>query len=182
MFRLPALRLLIAFAAGAALLTGCSGEDESAAPALPTSTCYGAFTPEELAPFMGKGKEVRVDGPADVRLTADWKRSHCTIDVDGQSRFTAWAYRRPAGLNIPFGSETEKQNPEALPYAGNSRLWDSGAAVVLSCKAPTDTFDLELRISAAVPATLKEEDRRPTFTALMKKFMDLAKQQNQCGM
>ncbi|WP_326590242.1 hypothetical protein [Streptomyces sp. NBC_01294] len=181
----PASRALLAVVAGvvagSALLTGCAGEKEAAAPVLPDSTCFGAFTPADLAPLMGTGKEVQVDAPADLRLTADWKEANCRILVDGQGRFSALATRKPAGLNMPFGPEIEKSNPEALPYAGNSRLWDTGAAVVLNCKGPTDSFDLDLFVNASVPATLKQEDRRPTFAALMKKFMDLAKQQNQCG-
>lgn len=181
MFRFPALRPLVAVVVGAALLTGCSGEPEEAAPVLPSSTCFGAFTPADLAPFMGTGKEVRVDGPVDVRLTQDWKNANCQILVDGQGRFGASASRKPAGLNLPFVPAIEKQNPEPLPYVGNSRLWDSGAAVVLNCKGPTDSFDLDLFLNAAVPATLKQEDRRPAFAALMKKFLELVKQQNQCG-
>ncbi|WP_158717912.1 hypothetical protein [Streptomyces sp. NRRL F-2664] len=138
------------------------------------------FTPAELAPFMGAGDEVRVDSPGDLRLTAGRAKLLCNIEVDGRSRFTASAQRRPQGQEVSWGSEVEKHHPEVLPYAENSRLWDSGVMVVLGCPGPPEAFDLMLFIDA-VPDELKQEERRPAFAALMKKFMESTRQQAGCG-
>ncbi|MFJ9550876.1 hypothetical protein [Streptomyces erythrochromogenes] len=180
--RTPSAVAAVAFAVavGTALLAGCSDGKASAAPELPPSTCFGVFTPAELEPFMGTGDEARVDSPGDLGLTASRTKAICNIDVDGKPRWTASAERRPAGQEVSWGSEVEKHDPDELPYAGNSRLWDSGAAVVLGCTGPTETFDLTLFIDA-VPDGLKPEQRRPAFAALMKKFMESAKQQTRCG-
>ncbi|KOU30858.1 hypothetical protein ADK53_27470 [Streptomyces sp. WM6373] len=174
------LRAVVAAAAGTALLAGCSDGNASAAPELPASNCFGVFTPAELTPFMGTGDKVRVDSPGDLRLTASRTKAICNIDVDGKPRLTASGERRPAGQEVTWGSEVEKHQPDALPYADNSRLWDSGAAVVLGCTGPTESFDLTLFIDA-VPDGLRQEERRPAFAALMKKFMESAKQQTGCG-
>ncbi len=173
-------RPVVALAMGTALLTGCSAGKESAAPELPSSTCFGVFTPAELAPFMGTGDEVRVDSPPDLSLNVSRTKAICTIDVDGKPRLTATAQRRPAGQEVTWGSEVEKHRPDVLPYADQSRLWDSGSAVVVPCKAPEGDFDLVLFIDA-VPDGLKQEERRPAFAALMKKFMESARQQTGCG-
>ncbi|MEW2138995.1 hypothetical protein AB0892_20785 [Streptomyces sp. NPDC005409] len=100
MFRADRFRLAVAITAGAALLAGCSDSKEPAVAKLPAYACFGAFSPTELEPFMGTGEEVRVDAPADVRLTAERKSAICTIDVDGQHRFSALAERLPAGQHF----------------------------------------------------------------------------------
>ncbi|MET9573064.1 hypothetical protein ABZY34_28820 [Streptomyces virginiae] len=166
-------------AVGTAMLAGCSDGKESASPELPSSTCFGVFTPAELAPFVGTGDEVRVDSPGDLRLTAGRTKATCNIEVDGKPRLTASAERRPAGQEVTWGSEVEKHRPEVLPYAGNSKLWDSGAAVVLGCTGSAEAFDLTLFIDA-VPDGLKQEERRPAFAALMQTFMESARQQVGC--
>ncbi|KJK48256.1 MULTISPECIES: hypothetical protein [unclassified Streptomyces] len=173
--------LVVAGAMGTSLLVGCSDDEKSGAPELPSSTCFGVFTPAELAPFVGSGDEVRVDSPGDLRLTAGRNRATCNIEVDGKPRLTASAGRRPPGQEVSWGSEVEKHHPEALPYIGNSKLWDSGAAVVLGCNGPSgEAFDLTLFIDA-VPDGLKQGERRPAFATLMKKFMESARQQAGCG-
>ncbi|MEU6211458.1 hypothetical protein ABZ891_16300 [Streptomyces sp. NPDC047023] len=176
--RIP--RAVLALAVGTALLTGCFADKKSAAPALPSSTCFGVFTPAELAPFMGSGEEVRVDSPDDLGVNVSRKYARCNIDVDGRSRFTASIDRRPAGHVIVWGSEVEKHRPDVLPYAEHSRLWDSGVALVVNCKAAEGDFDLMLFLDA-VPDEVKPEERRPVFAALMKKFLAASRQQTNCG-
>ncbi|MER6318474.1 hypothetical protein ABT237_32600 [Streptomyces sp. NPDC001581] len=165
---------------GIAVLVGCSDGKESAAPELPESTCFGAFTPAELAPFMGAGREVRVDAPADVRLSASRKSAICNIYVDGKTRFFATADRLPEGQHFVWAPSVDEQKPEALPFAQNSKLWDGGVAVVLTCSGPTDAFELRLWIDGSVEK-VRQDARRPLFTELMKKYLDFAKQQTGCG-
>ncbi|MFF8263993.1 hypothetical protein [Streptomyces virginiae] len=174
-----ALVATVSLAVGVPLLSGCSDGKESAASELPSSTCFGVFTPVELAPFVGTGDEVRVDSPGDLRLSAGRTKATCNIEVGGKPRLTVSAERRPPGQEVTWGSEVEKHRPEVLPYAGNSKLWDSGAAVVLGCTGSAEAFDLTLFIDA-VPDGLKQEERRPAFAALMRKFMESARQQAGC--
>ncbi|MEV7445286.1 hypothetical protein AB0O22_29830 [Streptomyces sp. NPDC091204] len=165
---------------GAVLLAGCSDGKASAAPELPPSTCFGAFTPAELAPFMGKGKEVRVDAPADARLSAGRESAICNIYVDGKTRLFASVERLPKGQDFFWAPAVDAQKPEPLPFAEDSKLWDSGAAVFLSCDGPTEAFELKVWLDGSTEQ-IKQEERRPLFAALMKKYLDFAKQQTGCG-
>ncbi|WP_314252980.1 hypothetical protein [Streptomyces sp. DSM 40907] len=173
-------RVVVAVAMGAALLAGCSDGKASAAPALPGSTCFGAFTPTELAPLMGTGKETQVDGPADVRLSAGRKSALCNIYVDGKSRFFAGAERLPQGQHFFWAPAVDEQNPEPLPFAENSKLWDGGAAIFLSCNGPTEAFELKLWLDGSTEQ-IEQEKRRPLFAGLMKKYLEFAKEQTGCG-
>ncbi|MGW6981149.1 hypothetical protein ACWGE1_17130 [Streptomyces sp. NPDC054932] len=173
-------RVVVGVAVGAALLAGCSDGPVSAAPELPGSTCFGAFTPAELAPFMGTGREVKVDGPADARLSAGRKSAICNIYVDGKTRFFATAERLPQGQHFVWAPAVDEQKPEALPFAENSKLWDGGAAVVLPCSGPADAFELRLWIDGSVEK-IQQDARRPLFTGLMKKYLDFAREQTGCG-
>ncbi|MEV7560315.1 hypothetical protein [Streptomyces sp. NPDC089795] len=173
-------RAVVAVAAGAALLAGCSDDKASAAPELPASTCFGAFTPTELAPFMGTGEEARVAGPADVRLSAGRKSAICNIYVDGKTRFFASAERLPQGQHFTWAPAVDEQEPEPLPFAGNSKLWDGGAAIFLSCDGPTDAFELKLWLDGSTEH-IEQGERRPLFAGLMKKYLDFARQQTGCG-
>ncbi|MFE5521647.1 hypothetical protein ACFQ9Q_28605 [Streptomyces virginiae] len=175
-----AVAAVVAVAAGAALLAGCSDGKTSAAPELPASTCFGAFTPTELAPFVGTGEEVRVDAPADARLTAGRKSAICNIYVDGKTRFFASAERLPQGQHFFWAPAVDEQKPEPLPFAENSKLWDGGAAIFLSCKGPTEAFELKLWLDGSTER-IEQKERRPMFAGLMKKYLDFARQQTGCG-
>ncbi|MFI5547920.1 hypothetical protein ACIA6E_29545 [Streptomyces sp. NPDC051815] len=175
--RIP--RAVLALAVGTALLTGCFTDGKSAAPALPSSTCFGVFTPAELAPFMGSGEEVEVYSPDELSVNVSRGHATCNISVDGKSRFTASIDRRRAGLEVTWGSEVEKHRPDVLPYAEHSRLWDSGVVLIVNCKADDGDFDLRLFIDA-VPDEVKPEERRPVFAALMKKFLAASREQANC--
>ncbi|MCX5179079.1 hypothetical protein [Streptomyces virginiae] len=173
-------RAVVAVAVGTALLAGCSDGKVSAVPELPASTCFGAFTPTELAPFMGTGEEVRVAAPADARLTAGRKSAICNIYVDGKTRFFASAERLPQGQHFSWAPAVDEQKPEPLPFAENSKLWDSGVAIFLSCNGPTEAFELKLWLDGSTEQ-IKQEERRPLLAGLMKKYLDFARQQTGCG-
>ncbi|MGZ9931217.1 hypothetical protein ACXNSR_15145 [Streptomyces sp. NC-S4] len=178
--RTPRAVVAVAVAVGAALLAGCSGGKAPAPPALPGSTCFGAFTPTELAPLMGTGEEVRVDGPADVRLSAGRKSALCNIYVDGKTRFFASAERLPQGQHFFWAPAVDEQKPEPLPFVENGKLWDGGAAVFLSCNGPTEAFELKLWLDGSTEH-IEQEERRPLFAGLMKKYLGFAKEQTGCG-
>ncbi|MFJ3832709.1 hypothetical protein ACIPWI_32855 [Streptomyces sp. NPDC090046] len=180
MFRPRTPRVVVTVAVGAALLAGCSEGKASAAPELPASTCFGAFTPTELAPLMGTGEKVQVDGPADVRLSAGRKSAICNIYVDGKTRFFASAERLPHGQHFFWAPAVDEQKPEPLAFAENSKLWDSGAAIFLSCNGPTGAFELKLWLDGSTEQ-IKQEERRPLFAGLMKKYLDFAREQTGCG-
>ncbi|MFJ9343683.1 hypothetical protein ACIRP0_31035 [Streptomyces sp. NPDC101733] len=129
---------------------------------------------------MGTGKDVQVRAPGDIRLTAQRARESCTIDVDGKNRFLARAYRQPVGGVHTWPSLLSDNDPEPLPGAKDGKLWDDGAAVVLTCEGPTDSFVLELWIGGATDG-IKKEERRPKFAALMNKYTEFAKSQTKCG-
>ncbi|MFG2618267.1 hypothetical protein ACGFXC_11645 [Streptomyces sp. NPDC048507] len=175
--RCPVVLITVAVAAA---LVGCAGGRPAAALEPPATTCFGAFSPAEIAPFMGTGKDVQVRGPAVLRLSRQRERENCTIDVDGKNRFFARAYRQPVGGVHSWPSLLADKHPEPLAGADDGKLWDDGAAVVLSCEGPTDSFVLELWVGGVVDG-IQKEDRRPTLAALMKRYAEFAKQQTRCG-
>ncbi|MEU9085279.1 hypothetical protein [Streptomyces sp. NPDC048357] len=170
-----------ALAVGFALLSGCAAvEKPSAASKVRPETCFGVFTPSELAPLLGRGDEVTVDSPYDLELNAQRRGVTCNIYVDGKTRFFATADRLPQGQYFVWAPAVDEQKPDALPFAQNSKLWDGGAAVVLECSGPTDAFELRLWIDGSAEK-IRQDARRPLFTELMQKYLDFAKEQTGCA-
>ncbi|MEU3772667.1 hypothetical protein AB0F11_05525 [Streptomyces sp. NPDC032472] len=169
--------MMLLVAAGAAL--GCSKEAPPAAPQLPERSCFGVFTRDDLAPLVGKGREVKEVSPVDLRLTADRNGGTCNVYVDGKDRVLAWATRQPLGQHL--FTNVDDQHPDPLPYAEHGKVWDSGALVTLTCTGAEDSFELELWLSGTVQSADRPGASRPVLTALMQKYLAAAKQQTQCG-
>ncbi|MBT2542505.1 hypothetical protein J7E99_17720 [Streptomyces sp. ISL-44] len=171
--------LAAVLSAAALLLSGCAEEKKpSAASQLPQSTCFGAFTPADLAPLLGNADEVKVDSPVDLRLTPERRGATCNIYVDGKSGVLATAERQPLGQG--FFWPLEKVNPEPIPSVENGKVWDTGAAAGIACKGAKDSFELELWLSGSIDGK-KAGESRALLTELMKQYADYAKQQTQCG-
>ncbi|MGW7461474.1 hypothetical protein [Streptomyces sp. NPDC054797] len=173
-------RVLAATMVAAAALTGCGEEKKAAAPQLPERTCFGVFTRSELEPLMGYGETVEVSGPTDARLTASRRAVTCSVDVDGKRRVLVMATRQPLGQSFIW-PPTDPPAPDSLPLGDKGIVWDTGARVALSCKGDRDSFELELGLSGSVEH-VKAGTSRALFTALMTKYLEIAKQQTQCGM
>ncbi|OKK19715.1 hypothetical protein AMK16_16805 [Streptomyces sp. CB00455] len=178
MMRAGVCRALAGVLAGALVLTGCAGEKPPAASRLPQTTCFGAFTPADLAPLLGRGDEVKVESPADLKLTADRRGATCNIYVDGKSGVLVTAERQPLGQG--FSWPLEQVNADPIPSVENGKVWDTGAAAGLSCKGAGDPFELELWLSGTVDDE-KAGAPRPLLTGLMEKYADYAKRQTGCG-
>ncbi|MFI5616923.1 hypothetical protein [Streptomyces sp. NPDC051567] len=162
----------------AAMVAGCSEKKTPAASKLPSGTCFGVFDPADLAPLLGDGEEVKVVAPADMTLTPARPSAICNVYVDRQGPFLATVERAPVGRQ--FFWPLDKANPDPLPFVENGKVWNTGAAVALTCKKAEESFELELWISGS-SNKMKYEDVRPLFTALMKKYLEAARQQNGCG-
>lgn len=162
-------------------LAGCSEEKESAAAKLPERSCFGVFTRSDLEPLMGPGEEVKDASPTDLRLNEVRRGATCNIYVDGRGRVLVTATRQPLG-NSFFWPPTDANQPapEPLALGDKGMVWDTGARVTLTCRGSEDSFELALGIGGSVEH-MKPADRRPLFTELMKKYLEVAKQQTQCG-
>src|SRR5687768_10432161 len=122
-----ALMVTAALAVGGALLSGCAEEEKpSAASKVRPETCFGVFTPDELAPLLGKGYEVTVDSPYDLRLNAQRRGVVCNIYVDGKSGVFATATWQSVGQGFhrPLGNVST----EPIPDVENGKVWSTGAA------------------------------------------------------
>ncbi|MFD7260872.1 hypothetical protein [Streptomyces sp. NPDC059874] len=165
----------------AVALSGCAEEKKAATPQLPERTCFGVFTRSDLEPLMGSGEEVKEDAPVDARLTAERRGATCNVYVDGKGRVLVTAERRPLGQSITWPpTDPNQPAPDPLPLGDKGIVWNTGARVALTCKGSTDSFELELGISGSVEH-MKPGTSRALFTTLMTKYVDAAKQQNQCG-
>ncbi|MDX6760025.1 hypothetical protein SIN09_11370 [Streptomyces sp. F8] len=140
-------------------------------------TCFGAFTPAELAPVLGRADEVTVDSPYDMRLNAQRRGVTCNIYVDGQSGLLATATWQPTGRG--FRRYLDNVPTEPVPGLENSQMWATGAAAGFTCTTADGSFEVELKLSATVDG--KPDATRRTLVELMGKYVDRAKQQNQCG-
>ncbi|MBT2404644.1 MULTISPECIES: hypothetical protein [unclassified Streptomyces] len=170
---------LAAALVAAVALTGCSEEKKAAAPQLPERNCFGIFTRDDLEPLMGKGEEVKESGPVDVKLTAERRSATCNVDVDGEGRFLASATRQPLDQSFFWMREMIKPPPDPLDLGDEAIVYDTGARVAFSCKGPKDMFHVELTVSGSIEQ-MKKGESRPLFAKLIKKFVDVAKQQTQC--
>ncbi|MFE2325692.1 hypothetical protein ACFXD5_17510 [Streptomyces sp. NPDC059385] len=168
--------------AAAVTLTGCGEEKKKeAAPQLPERTCFGVFTQSDLEPLLGTGETVKVDSPADVRLTAQRPGATCNVYVDGKGRVLVTATRKPSGQSITWPPMDQNQPaPDSLPLGDKGIVWNTGARVAVTCKGSKDSFELELGISGSTDQ-MKPGTSRPLFTGLMTKYLDAAKQQTGCG-
>ncbi|MFE0657516.1 hypothetical protein [Streptomyces sp. NPDC058876] len=144
---------------------------------LPESTCFGAFTPSDLAPLLGRGDDVKVDSPADLALNSQRRAATCNIYVDGKSGVLAWAKWQPVGQE--FHWPLDDLNAESIPAVENGKVWDTGAAAGISCQGSEEPFQLELWLSGSISGK-KSTDTRVLLTGLMQKYADYAKRQNQC--
>ncbi|WP_371616099.1 hypothetical protein [Streptomyces sp. NBC_00454] len=177
----PAGRVLALTLGAAAVLSGCSEGSESAAAKLPERPCFGVFTRSDLEPLMGEGHEVKDDSPTDLSLNAYRRSATCTIDVDGEGRVLVTATRQPLGDHFFWPpTDANQPAPEPLALGDKGMVWDTGARVTLTCKGPADSFELALGVSGSTEH-MKAADRRPLFTGLMKKYLEVAKQQTRCG-
>ncbi|MER6318475.1 hypothetical protein ABT237_32605 [Streptomyces sp. NPDC001581] len=168
-----------ALAVSLALLSGCAEEQKPlAASKVRPETCFGAFTPSDLSPLLGRGDEVTVDSPYDLELNAQRPGVTCNIYVDGKSGLLATAERQPLGQGAYW--PLEKVDAEPIPSVENGKVWNTGAAALLSCKGAPDSFELELWLSGSVDGK-KPGDSRPVLAELMKKYADYARQQTRCG-
>ncbi|MFD7835944.1 hypothetical protein [Streptomyces sp. NPDC059761] len=174
------VRALALVSVALAVLVGCTEGSDAAAPQLPERTCFGVFSRSDLEPLMGNGAEVKVSGPADMRLTATWRGATCDVDVDGKGRFLAYATRQPLEQSFFWNPQLINPAPDALALGDKGIVYDTGARVLLVCKGGKDAFQVELVLSGSIDH-VKKGGSRPLFTALMAKFADAAKQQTQCG-
>ncbi|MET9884815.1 hypothetical protein ABZZ20_17110 [Streptomyces sp. NPDC006430] len=165
---------------GSVVVAGCSEGKPAASLRLPERTCFGIFTRSDLEPLMGKGEEVKEAGPADVRLTAERRGATCNVDVDGKGRFLASATRQPLEQSFFWHPEMIKPAPDPLALGDKGLVYDTGARVLVTCKGPKDEFQLELVLGGSIDS-MKAGTSRQLFGDLMKKFLDVAKQQTQCG-
>ncbi|WP_030717822.1 hypothetical protein [Streptomyces sp. NRRL F-2580] len=173
-----ALVLTATLAVAVVLLPGCATEEKpSAATKVRPETCFGIFTPDELAPLLGAGDEVTVDSPHDLELNAQRRGATCNIYVDGKSGLLATATWQPLGRG--FQPLPETANADAIPAVENGKVWDAGAVAGISCTTAEDSFELALGLSGTVDG--KAEETRRLLAELMKKYVDRAKRQNHCA-
>ncbi|MFE2475606.1 hypothetical protein [Streptomyces sp. NPDC059389] len=163
-----------------AVLAGCTGGTEAAAPKLPERTCFGVFTRSDLEPLMGNGREVKESGPADMQLNGYRRTATCSVDVDGRGRFLASATRQPLEQSFFWNAQLIKPPADTLPLGDKGIVYDTGARVLLVCKGSQDAFQVELSLSGSTDQ-VEKGGSRPLFTRLMTKFVEAGKQQTQCG-
>ncbi|MER7827754.1 hypothetical protein ABTX85_34940 [Streptomyces sp. NPDC096097] len=169
--------LTATLAVAVTLLSGCAEEEKpSAASKVRPETCFGAFTPDELAPLLGTGDEVTVDSPYDVELNAQRRGVTCNIYVDGKSGVLADATWQPLGRG--FQPLPETANAESIPAVENGKVWNAGAVAGITCKRAEGSFEMALGLSGTVDG--KPDETRRLLAELMKKYVDRAKQQNRC--
>ncbi|MDJ0379583.1 hypothetical protein [Streptomyces sp. G-G2] len=159
-------------------LTGCGEEAKPAAQLLQERTCFGVFTRDDLAPFLGDGDDVRVSGASDAELTAARRGVTCTVAA-GSNYFQASATRQPLGQSFFWNRETIHPAADPLALGDDAIVYNVGARALVNCRGGTDEFGLEVHVSGDVDK-MKPEERRPLFAKLVAKLLDAAKQQSKC--
>jgi hypothetical protein len=171
---------LTAALAGTTALAGCSEQEKAAEAQLPERTCFEVFTRSDLAPLLGNGDVVKVSAPSDLRLTAERRGATCTVDVDGRVSFVASATRQPLDQSFFWNPELIKPAPDPLPLGEKGIVYDTGARVLLVCRGPKDSFQVELSLSGSIDHVGRGQSR-PLFSELMRKFVPVATEQTTCG-
>ncbi|MEV7526201.1 hypothetical protein [Streptomyces sp. NPDC091371] len=169
--------------AAGALLAGCSdGSDEqqaSTASEMPERLCWGAFDAKTVAPLLGSGKRITEDTRDVFSLAADLDKITCRVQLDGKTVMTAFAWRKPLGSDA-FWQAFDPLRPEKLDMGRKGLVWDGGAALLYTCRTPTESFELELTTDNG-PASMDSTEAKALNAQLMKDYQDFTRKQLNCA-
>ncbi|MFB7466269.1 hypothetical protein ACFCZ1_22730 [Streptomyces sp. NPDC056224] len=170
----------VAVLAVGVLLAGCSDKKENAtASEMPERLCWGAFDAKTVAPLLGSGKKITEDTRDAFSLAADLNKITCRVQLDGATVMTAFAWRKPLGSDA-FWQAYDPLHPDKLDMGRKGLVWDGGAALLYTCRTPTEAFELELRIDNG-PASIDSAKAKALNTQLMKDYQDSTRKQLNCA-
>ncbi|MFE5534965.1 hypothetical protein [Streptomyces sp. NPDC056492] len=163
------------------LLAGCSGNEEKAATAseMPERLCWGAFDAKVVAPLLGNGKKITEDTRDAFSLAADLDKITCRVQLDGATAMTAFAWRKPSGSDS-FWQALDSLHPEKLDLGRKGLVWDGGATLLYTCRAPAESFEVELGIDNG-PASIDSAKAKTLNAQLMKEYQDFTRKQLNCA-
>uniref|UniRef100_A0AAU2V8Q0 DUF3558 domain-containing protein n=1 Tax=Streptomyces sp. NBC_00003 TaxID=2903608 RepID=A0AAU2V8Q0_9ACTN len=178
-------------------LGGCSDsskESDHVTPLLPPKVCWRAFDGTSVLPLLPKAEDpnAEIKGDSVFDLYGHFKSAGCQIDVDGESRFTAWGDRSwsdGGALEKHIWSSLTPLEPTPIAAGEKGIVYRGGARAYFRCErpdlppsprnvSPVEVKIVELGLSAnSAPRTQHVKD---VLTTLMQQYVHFAKQELKC--
>ncbi|WP_369378583.1 hypothetical protein [Streptomyces sp. cg36] len=169
------------------LLLGACADDEDSPPSVPESMCWGAFAGSSVTPLLPDGGKADLTNDRPFDVFGAHASTYCTLRVDGDARFVAFAERRRSGKGTDWNGWARTHGTR-VDAGDEAFVWEGGAGSVFLCERPDlprgDALPktakyVELTLTAdRAPAT--EESRR-VLTTLIKQYADFAKRELKCA-
>ncbi|MFD9822584.1 hypothetical protein [Streptomyces violascens] len=154
---------------------------------MPKNICWGVFASGAVAPLLPNGDAAALenDRPFDVFRGSE-QSTYCTLRIDGNSRFVAWAELRRSGKGTDWNHSARVFGTH-IEAGDEGFVWDQTAASVFLCERPDLPRNVMLPPSAKYIALELTADRSPktqqtrdVLTTLMKQYVQFAKQKLKC--
>jgi hypothetical protein len=163
-----------------ATLFGCSDGETKAAPELPERICWNVFARADVAPLLPAGEKATLSARP-FGLVEDLDSATCTLDIDGVTKFTAYATLHDFEDQVDW-APWAKARPETLDVGTKGIIWYDGAASYIVCEpsktAATPGKYIDLHISTSdLP---DEEKLRKALPALMRQFVAFTQKELNC--
>ncbi|WP_371652977.1 MULTISPECIES: hypothetical protein [unclassified Streptomyces] len=156
-------------------------------PSLPKSMCWGAFTGKSTASLLPHGGKAELVNKRPFDVFGAKSSTYCTLYIDGDARFVAWAERRRSGKGTEWNGWALNRGTR-IAAGDEGFVWDGGAGSVFLCERPDLPRNLALPKSAKyveleLTANKAPEtaESRKTLTTLMQQYVDFAKRELKCA-
>ncbi|WP_438293613.1 hypothetical protein [Streptomyces sp. HUAS TT7] len=154
---------------------------------MPKNICWGVFASGSVAPLLPNGGSAALenDRPFDV-FRGNEQTTYCTVRIDGNSRFVAWAELRRSGKGTIWSLPARNFGTH-IDAGDEAFVWDGAAASVFLCERPDLPRNLVLPPSAkyielelTADRSPKTQQTRDVLTTLMKQYVQFAKRELKC--
>ncbi|MFE7757808.1 hypothetical protein [Streptomyces sp. NPDC057429] len=164
-----------------AALTSCSNDETKAAPEIPERICWGAFAGKDVTPLLSAGGDAVLRTDPVFALPKDRDKVSCSLNIDGNPKFSASADLWESEKYIDWATYEEK-GTDPLDVGKKGRIWPSGSATYFECEAPKSSSGpgRYIALSLFVYDSPDQQEVRRTLPKLLKQFMTFAQKELDC--
>jgi hypothetical protein len=161
-------------------LTGCSTSETKGIPELPTRICWNVFASKDVTPLLPTGDKATLSARPFV-LAEELDSVTCSLDIDGATKFMAYATLRDFEDQIDWAPMDEAK-PAPMNVGRKGIIWYDGAASYIVCEPsqspsrPGKYVDLTI----STDGSPDEEKLRKALPALMRQFVAFTQKELNC--
>ncbi|MFK4596085.1 hypothetical protein [Streptomyces pristinaespiralis] len=176
-------RMTLAFLSPAILvasLTSCADSEKKSVPELPSRICWNVFASKDVTPLLPTGDKAMLRARPFV-LAEELDSVTCSLDIDGATKFTAYATLRDFEDQIDW-APIDEAKPAPINVGRKGIIWYDGAASYIVCEPaqspsrPGRYVDLTI----STDGSPDEEVLQKSLPTLMKQFVTFAQRELNC--